>query len=101
MSVERYTELIHAEIDGELDAQQRAELSRYLLADPDVRALRDELRRVCAALDATPEAEPPPDLQDRILAALPVADPPRAERRLPALNWRHAAAAAGLVAVGA
>jgi len=101
MSVDRYTELIHAEIDGELDAQQRAELSRYLLADPDVRALRDDLRRLCAALDETVQSEPPPDLQDRILAALPVAQTARAERRVNPVNWRHAAAAACLVAVGA
>lgn len=99
MTADRHIELIHAEIDGELDAQQRAELSRHLLSDPDIRALRDDLRRVCAALDATPQAEPPPDLQDSILAALP-ADNSRAERRLTALNWRHAAAAACLVAVG-
>jgi hypothetical protein len=100
MSVDRYTELIHAEIDGELDAQQRAELSRCLLADPGVRALRDDLRRVCTALDETTQSEPPPDLQDSILAALPVAVTARPERRPSPLNWRHAAAAACLVAVG-
>jgi anti-sigma factor RsiW len=101
MSVDRHTELIHAEIDGELDAQQRAELSRYLLADPDVRALRDDLRRLCAALDETPQSEPPPDLQNSILAALPVTVTARAGRRPSPLHWRHAAAAACLVVVGA
>ena len=99
MGVDRQIELIHAEIDGELDAQQRAELSRHLLSDPDIRALRDDLRGLCAALDATAQAEPPPDLQDSILAALPVGNS-RSEGRLTALNWRHAAAAACLVAVG-
>jgi len=34
-----YLPLIHAEIDGELDGSQRAELSRRLLADPEARAL--------------------------------------------------------------
>jgi len=101
MSTDRHIELIHAEIDGELDAQQRAELSRCLLADPDVRALRDDLRRLCAELDAMPQADPPPDLRETILAALPATSTVRAARRFPALNWRHAAAAACLVVVSA
>ena len=45
---EHSLELIHAEIDGELTGPQRAELNRLLLADPALRALRDELRRTCA-----------------------------------------------------
>ena len=37
MTNARHLELIHAEIDGELDERQRAELARSLLADPEVR----------------------------------------------------------------
>ncbi len=37
--------LIQAEIDGELNDRQRAELSRSLLADPALRAAREEMRR--------------------------------------------------------
>ena len=35
-------ELIHADVDGELPEPHRAELNRYLLADP-ARVVRDEL----------------------------------------------------------
>ena len=48
MTDTEYLELIHAELDGELDARQRSELARRLLADPAVRAVRDDLRRLCA-----------------------------------------------------
>ena len=45
-------ELINADIDGVITGPQRAELNRLLLADPSVRALRDDLLRTCRALDA-------------------------------------------------
>ena len=44
--------LIHAELDGDLSSQQRADLARLLLGDPQVRALRDELRDLGSRLDA-------------------------------------------------
>jgi hypothetical protein len=98
--------LIHAEIDGELDARQRAELARSLLADPETRALREDLRRVCATLDAVQEVEPPPQLRASILGALPQT------RRGSATSWpvsswwsapvlRYAAAVAGVLTAGA
>lgn len=55
--------LIHEEIDGELDAAGRAELARWLLADPEGHALRDDLRRLCTALDSVPAVEPPAQLR--------------------------------------
>jgi len=70
--------LIHAEIDGELDGRQRAELARALLADPEVQALREDLRRVCAALDTLEDIEPPRELRQSILDALPQSTPSRA-----------------------
>jgi hypothetical protein len=72
MIEEKYIELIQADVDGELPEQHRAELSRYLLASPEARALRDELRQVCGALDQLPAAEPPPGLKGAILAAVPL-----------------------------
>ena len=108
MTDPRLTELIHAEIDGELDTQQRAELARRLLADPGARGERDELHRVCSALDAIPQVEPPTELRDNVLAALPQ------DRRLSrtarvvshdawmsAHRWRYAAMLAVVVAAGA
>ena len=67
----KYLALIQTEIDGELDDHQRAELSRRLLADPSARLLRDQMRRLCQALDGVESAEPPPQLRSDILAALP------------------------------
>jgi len=92
-------ELIHAEIDGELNAQQRAELARHLLADPDVRAVREDLRRLCTALDALEQIEPPDDLRLSILAALPKTYRPR--RAFPARFWRYAAVIAVMLVGGA
>ena len=47
---ERMT-LIHAELDGDLSSEQRADLARLLLADPSTRALRDELRATSPSYD--------------------------------------------------
>ncbi len=61
-------ELINAEIDGVITGPQRAELNRLLLADPSVRALRDELTRTCRALDDMPREELPAGLHEAIVA---------------------------------
>jgi hypothetical protein len=93
--------LIHAEIDGELSAAERGELARRLLADPQTRAVREELRQVCAALEAIPAVDPPARLQTSIFAALP---PPHAQPRrvtLPPARWRYAAVIAGVLTLGA
>jgi hypothetical protein len=67
----KYIELIQADVDGELPDGRRAELSRFLLAHPEARALRAELAALAEALGSLALAEPPADLRDRILAALP------------------------------
>jgi hypothetical protein len=92
--------LIHAEIDGELDGQQRGELARYLLTDPQARALREDLRRLCTALDALEDVDPPQQLQQRILDGLPQSTPSRARSWWPAPRLRYAALIAGVLAVG-
>ena len=71
MIEEKYIELIQADVDGELPAERRAELSRFLLAHPEAQALRAELVTVARALGGVAPAEPPADLRERILAALP------------------------------
>jgi len=97
--------LIHGEIDGELDNEQRAELARGLLADPEIRAVRDQLQRVSKAMEAFEEVEPPADLHASILAALPQRAP---LRRRPSVAppwvapaWRYAALIAGVCVAGA
>jgi hypothetical protein len=95
----RLVELINAEIDSELDAQQRAELARSLLADPNARARREDLRRLCVALDQIQEVEPPSQLRESVLAALQQSKPKRSSSS--ATRWRHAALVAGILAGGA
>jgi hypothetical protein len=102
MIEEKYLEFIQADVDGELPEQHRAELSRFLLASPEARAMRDELRQVCGALDSIPAAEPPPGLKDSILTKTrPTAPAPMraAVARFPLL--RLAAAFAGGLFVSA
>jgi hypothetical protein len=101
MTDDGQTALIHGEIDGELDAQQRAELARRVLADPRARALREELRRLCTALDAIEAVEPPAQLRASILDALPPSRAPSRGLAWPAPQWRYAALIAGVLAAGA
>src|SRR5215831_18701484 len=92
--------LIHAELDGNLTSQQRGELARLLLADPQVRALRDELRGLCSRLDAVPQVEPPPQLKDSILSRLPWVPVATNYRKASFGRWRFAAMVAGLLMAG-
>ena len=93
--------LIHAEIDGELNDRQRAELARCLLADPETRALRDQLRRLCGKLDAVGQVDPPAQLVTGVFAALPQTRLQRVRFQWPAGSWRYAAMLAGVIATGA
>jgi hypothetical protein len=92
--------LIHAEIDGELDEHRRADLSRLLLADPALRALRNQMHRLCGALDALPQAQAPARLRADIIAALPQNLPTRASVKWSAARWRYAAVLAGVILTG-
>jgi hypothetical protein len=92
--------LIHAELDGDLSSQQRADLARLLLADPQMRALRDELKGLCSRLDAIGQVEPPPQLEDSILNRLRSVPVPPAYRKASFGRWRLAAMVAGLLIAG-
>jgi len=89
--------LIHAELDGRLDPQQRAELARRLLADPEVRTLREDLLRLRSMLDAVGDVEPPADLKANVLSALPVPAVPLRPTLWLAARWRYAALLAGVL----
>jgi hypothetical protein len=101
MTDDGHLALIHAEIDGELDGQQRAELARRLLADPGARVLREDLGRLCQALDALEEVEPPGELRRSILDALPQSTPPRPRSWWSAPRIRYAATILVVLAAGA
>jgi hypothetical protein len=101
MADERLLALMHAEIDGELDSGQRAELARSLLADPTARAERDALRRLCARLDSIEQVEPPAELLPGVLAALPQNKARRMRISWSSASWRYAAMLAGVLVTGA
>ena len=92
--------LIHAELDGDLSSQQRADLARLLLADPQMRALRDEFKGLCSRLDAIGHVEPPPQLKDSILNRLRSVPVPPTYRKASFGRWRLAAMVAGLLMAG-
>jgi hypothetical protein len=92
--------LLHAELDGDLSSQQRADLARLLLADPQLRALRDELRSLCSRLDAIGQVDPPPRLKDSIVGRLPSVPVATAYRKTSYSRWRLAAMVAGLLMAG-
>ena len=92
--------LIHAELDGDLSSQQRADLARLLLADPEMRRLRDELQGLCNRLDAVGQVDPPPQLKDSILNRLPSVPVAAAYRNDSFGRWRLAAMVAGLLLAG-
>jgi hypothetical protein len=97
---ERIMALIHAELDGDLSSQQRADLARLLLADPQVRALRDELQGLSSRLDAIGQVEPPPQLKDSILNRLRSVPVAPTYRKASFGRWRLAAMVAGLLIAG-
>jgi len=71
MTDPRVLALLHAELDGDLDAAGRAELASHLVVDPALSSLRAELAAVDAGLAALPAVEPPAVVLADILAGLP------------------------------
>jgi hypothetical protein len=63
----RSLELINAGIDGELGADERAELDRLLASSADARAMQAALQKLANVLDGMPELAPPDDLMDRVI----------------------------------
>ena len=99
----RLESLIHAQLDGELPAAERAELARALLQDADARRLHDDLARVDRLLREVPVADPPRGLREAILAgtARTTAAAGNAARRASGSAYRIAAAfLGGLLIVG-
>ena len=69
----RTLELIHVELDGDLDGAQRAELEARLAADPAAREYREQWRRISDALARLPPVEPPLGLGRRWQGGSPAA----------------------------
>ncbi len=71
MTDPRLLALLHAELDGDLDAAGQAELASHLATDPELARLRAELAAVDVGLAALPAVEPPAVVLADILAGLP------------------------------
>ncbi len=68
----RTLELIHAELDAELDEAGRSELATRLAADPQARLQRDQLHRMAHSLARLVAMEPPAGLRQRWQPQTPV-----------------------------
>lgn len=67
---EKYRELMHREIDGDLSSEEAHKLEEYLSSEPEAARYYRDLLRTVGMLEMASEIEPPPDSSDRILAAV-------------------------------
>ena len=91
--------LLHAYVDGELDAAKALELEAHLAEDPATRAACESLRGMSAAIRAKAEYHlAPGELAERLAASVPPVPEERA-RRFALPSWLAPAAALAAVAV--
>ena len=68
MTIEqKYIDLIHADIDDEISAEERATLEAYLAENPAALALRDELTGLTDELSSMEPLTPPADLRHPVM----------------------------------
>ena len=60
--------LVQADIDGVISPEEREKLQEYLDSMPEVREFHADCERLVQALDGLEAIEPPPGLDDAILA---------------------------------
>jgi len=103
---EKYRELINADIDGEIQPDEKAELDAFLAESEAGRALQEELRELCATLDVEILLDPPQHLRHVVMNSIPtpkaLAESPGFFRSLfavPAMRYAATFAAAVVVTV--
>ena len=78
MAIEqKYQDLINADIDGEISAEEKTELQAFLAGSAEGRALHDELASLCASLDSVEEETPPVHLRHVIMNSIPQPPAPK------------------------
>ena len=78
MAIEqKFQDLINADIDGEISAEEQAELQAFLADSAEGRALHDSLSSLCLALDNADDESPPVHLRHVIMNSIP--KPPASE----------------------
>jgi len=80
MNCELYLDLISARLDGELTAQEEAELTAHLQECPVCRAIADEMKGMHSALAGLGEVDVPPELSRSVMASIK-AERTRSRRR--------------------
>lgn len=74
MAIEqKLTDLINADIDGEISDADKIELQAFLDENAEGRALHDELASLCTTLDGVEQEEPPPYMRHIIMNSVPPA----------------------------
>jgi hypothetical protein len=74
MAIEqKLTDLINADIDGEISDAQKIELQAFLGENAEGRALHDELASLCTTLDSVVREEPPTFMRHIIMNSVPPA----------------------------
>ncbi len=77
MAIEqKYTDLINAALDGEISAEEQAELDAFLADSAEGRAHQEELASLCGTLDGLDAEEPPVHLRHVIMNSMPQAREP-------------------------
>jgi len=76
---ERYLELIHAEIDGEISPSDSVLLQQHLESNPDSKAFFEDMKKISDFFDTADTREPPPQLRADILRLIPGKKGPKAE----------------------
>lgn len=83
MAIEpKLSDLINAEIDGRISAEDQALLDQHLAENAEAKAFHDELTRLCGELDSMDEVTPPANLRQSVMelarqSAQPVRKPAR------------------------
>lgn len=81
MNCEKYLDLISARLDGELTAQEEAELTAHLKDCPACRAIAQDLQTLHSALTHPGEADAPPALSQSVMQKIKAERAAAARRR--------------------
>jgi hypothetical protein len=105
MTDDRIMALLSAAADGDLDAEEQAELDGLMQSSPDARQFADELQRIDEFLHAADELDVPDSLHEKIVNGIEVSEAPTVvalhRPAIPAVFRYGLATAAGLLlAVG-
>ena len=72
MAIEqKFQDLINADIDGEISAEEKTELQAFLADNAEGRALHNAMASLCDTLDIIDEEEPPAHLRHVIMNSIP------------------------------